>query len=186
MLFVCAALSALAARPPRGGGGARARARRHCTMCVCPIYVKYVCGCVYGAFSAQRRRIRRVCVLRGTLVLDRSVFTLDTSQERMRKDYISTGYSSRAVRQEGLSRLSERLRSLDLHRKDYIQATRHAVRQEGLSIHSIRAAPFPRGLSLFSPWETVHRKDGSHTTAPPGGARPPPSCHTRLGSGPCR
>ena len=38
----------------------------------------------------------------------------------------------------------------------YQQATRHAVRQEGLSVHSIRAAPFPRGLSLFSPWEAVY------------------------------
>ena len=38
----------------------------------------------------------------------------------------------------------------------YRQATRHAVRQEGLSAHSILAAPFPWGLSLFSPWEAVY------------------------------
>ena len=25
-----------------------------------------------------------------------------------------------------------------------------------MSVHSIRAAPFPRGLSLFSPWEAVY------------------------------
>ena len=39
------------------------------------------------------------------------------------------------------------------HRKIFsTEATRHAVRQEGLSGRSIRAAPFPRGLSVFSPW----------------------------------
>ena len=45
-----------------------------------------------------------------------------------------------------------------LHRKITVhrQATGHDVRQEGLSVHSIRAAPFPRGLSLFSPWEAVY------------------------------
>ena len=42
------------------------------------------------------------------------------------------------------------------------QASRHAVRQEGLSGHSIRAAPFPRGLLLF----TVTQRRSEQLTTP--------------------